>query len=199
MIIILLMDFALYWSFVMDAKFSILIIDDDNDFVESFESNIRNYLEERHNLELNMESKETLTDSLEILKNNTQIDLIIVDYNLGNNEKGSTILDNLACISNIPIVFYSLEHQKLFESINSIINADNGDDIESIEKRKLLLKTSIYIINKEEIGDGETYLDDIILKIENSEHLRGFILSKASELENELYDLIKYLFKIIIK
>lgn len=52
LIIVLIMDFALYWSLVMDAKFSILIIDDDEDFIDSLEGNIRDYLNEKYNLEL---------------------------------------------------------------------------------------------------------------------------------------------------
>lgn len=188
------MDFALYWSLVMDAKFSILIIDDDEDFIDSLEGNIRDYLNEKYNLELEIESKGVLSEGLEVLQTNSQIDLIIVDYNLENGEKGSNIIHNIGDISNRPVVFYSSQHhQELYKSINEIIKTDDNNNIESIKKRKLLLQTSMYILDKDEIRNGENYLDDIILRIENPEHLRGFILSKASELENELYDLIKYL------
>ena len=178
----------------MDAKFSILIIDDDEDFIDSLEGNIRDYLNEKYNLELEIESKGVLSEGLEVLQTNSQIDLIIVDYNLENGEKGSNIIHNIGDISNRPVVFYSSQHhQELYKSINEIIKTDDNNNIESIKKRKLLLQTSMYILDKDEIRNGENYLDDIILRIENPEHLRGFILSKASELENELYDLIKYL------
>lgn len=188
------MDFALYWSLVMDAKFSILIIDDDEDFIDSLKGNIRDYLNEKYNLELEIESKGALSEGLEVLQTNSQIDLIIVDYNLENGEKGSNIIHNIGDISNRPVVFYSSQHhQELYKSINEIIKTDDNNNIESIKKRKLLLQTSMYILDKDEIRNGENYLDDIILRIENPEHLRGFTLSKASELENELYDLIKYL------
>lgn len=194
------MDFALYWSLVMDAKFSILIIDDDEDFIDSLKGNIRDYLNEKYNLELEIKSNGSLNESLEILKTNSQIDLIIVDYNLENGEKGSNIIHNIGDISNRPVVFYSSEHlQELYKSINEIIKTDDNNNIESIKKRKLLLQTSMYILDKDEIRNGENYLDDIILRIENPEHLRGFILSKASELEQELYELIKSLLLYINK
>lgn len=194
------MDFVLYWSLVMDAKFSILIIDDEEDFIDSFTGNIREYLDERYELELEIESKGSLSEGLEILKTNSQIDLIIVDYNLENGEKGSNIIHNIGDIANRPVVFYSSQHhQELYKSINEIIKADDNNNIESIKKRKLLLQTSMYILDKDEIRKGENYLDDIILRIENSEHLRGFILSKTSELEKELYDLIKSLLIYISK
>lgn len=135
-----------------------------------------------------------MSEGLEVLQTNSQIDLIIVDYNLENGEKGSNIIHNIGDISNRPVVFYSSQHhQELYKSINEIIKTDDNNNIESIKKRNLLLQTSMYILDKDEIRNGENYLDDIILRIENPEHLRGFILSKASELENELYDLIKYL------
>lgn len=70
----------------MDAKFSILIIDDDEDFIDSLKGNIRDYLNEKYNLELEIKSNGSLNESLEILKTNSQIDLIIVDYNLENGE-----------------------------------------------------------------------------------------------------------------
>lgn len=171
----------------MDAKFSILIIDDDEDFIDSFTGNIRDYLDERYELELEIKSKVSLKEGIEILKTNSQIDLIIVDYNLENGEKGSNIIHNIGDIANRPVVFYSSQHhQELYKSINEIIKADDNDNIESIKKRKLLLQTSMYILDKDEIRKGENYLDDIILRIENSEHLRGFILSKTSELEKKI-------------
>ena len=194
------MDFALYWSLVMDAKFSILIIDDDEDFIDSLIGNISDYLNEKYDLELEIKSNGSLKESLEILKANSQIDLIIVDYNLENGEKGSNIIHNIGDISNRPVVFYSSQDlQELYKSINDIIKTEDNNHKESIEKRKLLLQTSMYILDKDEIRNGENYLDNIILRIENPEHLRGFILSKASELEQELYELIKSILLYINK
>lgn len=160
----------------MDIKFNILLIEDDPDFSKETKENLEekmNYL----NLLPNIISKSSYPKD-KIKDIGAKFDLLIVDYNLSNDEVGTELISKVRNLSMLPdIIFYSSQ-----SSIEDIITREERENRVSLIT---LLQKGIYFSNSENL---ENIAIDVIKKITNREEkingFKGMVLSYVSEYED---------------
>lgn len=175
----------------MNLSFDILWIEDDYDFYDSWNETINEFIL-KQNLKPNIKYKKTISDK-EIKEIDNQYDLILIDYNLSNNndEKyGTQIIQMIRKKSLLPdIVFYS--------SINSIEDIITKETQENRTSVISLLQNGIYYTKSDSgsfVGTIEQVITKILLREQKINGFKGMLLSSVSEYErmvNEILDKCK--------
>jgi len=167
----------------MDIKFNILIVEDDSDFAKETKENL---IDQMNHLDLapNIITKSNYPQD-KIKDIGAKFDLLLVDYNLANDDVGTTLISKVRKLSMLPdIIFYSSQ-----SSIQDIIAKEEAEKRESLIT---LLQKGIYFSKSDNL---ESIAMDVIKKITNREEkingFKGMVLSFVSEYE-ELVNSIIY-------
>lgn len=166
----------------MDIKFNILMIEDDSHFARETKENLEDNITSL-NLIPNIISKSSYSND-KIKDIGAKFDLLLVDYNLQNDEVGTTLISKVRNFSMLPdIIFYSS-----LSSIEEIITREEKEKRVSLIN---LLQKGIYFSKSEDL---DRIANDVIKKIINREvkinGFKGMVLSYVSEYEEIVNNII---------
>ena len=154
----------------MNLKYRILWVEDDKEWVESEIEFIEDYLE-KYGFILEYKNPEKYE------KNDfSQFDIIVVDYNLANEEKGESVIE-------------IIRKQELYTEI--LFYSIDGED-----KLRGLVKDldGIYCASKDSCRKKlEGLIKTTIRKTQDLNNLRGLVMAETSELDEMMKEILKLL------
>ena len=154
----------------MKANYCVLWVDDNPEFMESLQDRLESLLEEK-GFGLELISFESSSGDISSTLKNKEVELIVVDYNLGD-EKGDKVIRDIRANKNFQdIVFYSQV------GIPSTVNR-NGLD-------------GVFFATRAEAWDKIKSLVELRLRRSSDLHtFRGWIVADAIELEHLVTEII---------
>jgi hypothetical protein len=163
----------------MNINFSILWIDDSNDWVNSIKPDLEYILIEQQ-LILKMRYETGENDIGEMITSN-EYDLILVDYQLANGKRGDRIIEQVRQNNVLTdIVFYSSDMSKMRTELNETrqlegIYLSERDDYKFVNKIDNLVKKAVKRSN------------DVI-------NLRGIVMDNTSEFDQSMKEILLVVF-----
>ena len=158
----------------MKLKYKILWIENEQDWVESIEDQIQEYLED---LGFNYEMKLIGKEEKNIAYND--YDLILMDLNLADQPNGAELISKIRELgSYTDVVFYSSM------GINELRNKGKEKELEGVYYSGRTPESSF--INK-----VKAVIDSTIKKVQDLSNLRGLVMAEVSELDVKMMDIIK--------
>jgi CheY-like chemotaxis protein len=158
----------------MKLKYKILWIENEQDWVESIEDQIQEYLED---LGFNYEMKLIGKEEKDIAYND--YDLILMDLNLADQPNGAELISKIRELgSYTDVVFYSSM------GINELRNKGKEKELEGVYYSGRTPESSF--INK-----VKAVIDSTIKKVQDLSNLRGLVMAEVSELDVKMMDIIK--------
>lgn len=164
----------------MQITYNILFIENENDWIDSIEESIRDYLDERW-FSLNLERTGVFPVNIGDFN---KFDIIVVDLNLDNNETGDEAINRIRASGSVytEILFYSSE----------------GEDIIRRKLIDLWWFDGVYCSKRdggELIKNLKWLIYTTIRKSQDLNNLRGLVMAETSELDR----MIKGLNRILIE
>ena len=158
----------------MRLKYNILWIENEQDWVESIEDQIQEYLED---LGFNFEKKLISKEEKNIDYNN--YDLILMDLNLADQPNGAELISKIRGLNvYTDVVFYSAS------SIDELKAAGKEKELEGVYYSGRTPDASF-------VKKVKAVIDSTIKKIQDLENLRGLVMAEVSELDEKMAEIIK--------
>ena len=156
----------------MNLKYRILWIENEEDWVESIEDQIQDYLED---LELVYEKKLIVKEEPGIDYN--KYDLILMDLNLADHPNGAELISKIRALGvYTDVVFYSawmeeLREQRRDKEMEGVYYSSRTPDTSFVKKVKAVI-------------------DSTLKKVQDLNNLRGLVMAEVSELDVRMLSII---------
>lgn len=158
----------------MKLKYKILWIENEQDWVESIEDQIQEYLE---NLGFGFEKKLISKEEKDINYNN--YDLILMDLNLANQPNGAELISKIRELGvYTDVVFYSSK------GIDELRSKGRENELEGVYYSGRAPEESF-------IRKVKVVIDSTIKKVQDLNNLRGLVMAEVSELDAIMEDIIQ--------
>lgn len=161
----------------MKLKYRILWIENEQDWVESIEDQIQDYLED-----LGFDYERTLIDKEEKGINYNDYDLILMDLNLADHPNGAELISRIRELGvYTDVVFYSasgmseLRAKGNEKEVEGVYYSSRTPDVSFVKKVKVVI-------------------DSTIRKVQDLNNLRGLVMAEVSELDMRMTSLIEKYF-----
>lgn len=153
----------------MKLKYRILWIENDEDWVESIEDQIQDYLDD-----LGFNYEKTLIGKEEVGIDYNLFDLVLMDLNLAEQPNGAELISKIRNLGvYTDVVFYSAD------GVNKLKTKSGENGLEGVYFSDRTPDTSF-------IKKVKVVIDSTIKKIQDLSNLRGLVMAEVSELDNRM-------------
>ena len=161
----------------MKLKYRILWIENEQDWVESIEDQIQDYLED-----LGFDYEKTLIDKEEKDINYNDYDLILMDLNLADHPNGAELISKIRELGvYTDVVFYSASE------MSELRAKGNEKEVEGVYYSGRTPAVSF-------VKKVKVVIDSTIRKVQDLNNLRGLVMAEVSELDMRMTSLIEKYF-----
>ncbi len=158
----------------MKLKYRILWIENDEDWVESIEDQIQDYLDD-----LGFTYEKTLIGKEEIGIDYNMFDLVLMDLNLAEQPNGAELISKIRNLGvYTDVVFYSAD------GVNKLKTKSGENGLEGVYFSDRIPNTSF-------IKKVRIVIDSTLKKTQDLSNLRGLVMAEVSELDGKMRDIIR--------